>query len=100
MDKLALKSAAEKFERELAKIGGDPEAVSLRAATLPLIDAAKAGRIEAPLQWREIPGARLFSEGNLRRYGDLEGAYSAFRVELTGGESDTLRALKASMPSH
>lgn len=99
MDKLVLKSAAEKFERELAKLAGDSEVVSLRSAMLPLIDAAKAGRIEAALQWREIPGARLFSEGDLRRHRELESAYSAFCVELTGGESDALRALKAGTPA-
>lgn len=97
MDKAALKSTAENLQRELAALGSDPEVEALRGAMAALVDAAKNGRIEAPLQWRDIPGGRLFSEGSLRRYSALESAYSAFCIELTGGESDVLRGLKAEM---
>lgn len=97
MDKLALKSAAERLERAFAMLAGDPEAAALREAMAPLIDAAKCARIDEPRAWRDIPGGRLFSEGSLRRHANLECAYSAFCVELTCGESDVLRNLKAEM---
>lgn len=97
MDKIALKSTAEGLERELAALAGDDEAAALHRAMAPLIAAAKSGRIDVPQQWRDIPGGRLFSEGDLRRHASLESAYSAFCVELTGGESDVLRGLKAEM---
>lgn len=95
MDKNALKAAAKQLEREFAALADDAEAGLLRTAIATLVDAAIGERIDAPMQWRDIPGSRLFSEGDLRRHANLERAWSAFCVELTGGESDALRELKA-----
>jgi hypothetical protein len=43
----------------------------------------------------DIPSYRLLSETQLQSYSDLSEAYAAFYIELTGGESDALKAFKA-----
>lgn len=75
----------------------DAEAASLLAALSALIKPAIAGAIGAPLAWGDVPGAAFFSEGGLRRFSDLESAYAAFKIELTGGESPALRNLRSKM---
>ncbi|MNY30802.1 hypothetical protein D3C86_1649290 [compost metagenome] len=49
------------------------------------------------MEWRDIPGRYLFTEEGLQQYAALEQAFAEFKIELTGGESPTLRRLKAQM---
>ncbi|MGE7989481.1 hypothetical protein ACQKPE_00205 [Pseudomonas sp. NPDC089554] len=75
----------------------DPAAMKLSTALNPLLYAAEQQRIRTPVEWRDIPGRYLFTEAGLQQYADLEHAFAEFRIELTGGESPTLRRLKESM---
>lgn len=73
----------------------DHAAMELLKMLSELIKDSKLQKIEAPLEWRVIPGARLFSEDGLSKYSDLEKAFADFRIEITGGESPALKRLKA-----
>jgi hypothetical protein len=75
----------------------EPEAALLGSALSTLIEAALAGGVSAPLEWKVVPGDFFFSEGNLGKYRDLESAYAAFKIELTGGPSPVLLQLKRQM---
>lgn len=75
----------------------DPAAMKLILELEPLLNAADQQLIRSPMEWRDIPGRYLFTEEGLQQYADLEHAFAEFRIELTGGESPTLRKLKASM---
>ncbi|MEA1675226.1 hypothetical protein [Nitrospirillum sp. BR 11163] len=70
----------------------DAEAARLLSALAPYLDDAKAGRILTPLE--HIPGDYYFDEGTLRKYRDLEHAYSKFQIEVTGGEPPALIAFR------
>lgn len=95
MNKTMLEKSAEKLERLLHQYAiGDAEVGVLLDALAKIISDARAGKISTPLAWREIPGAIWFSEGHLRKYGDLEAAFAEFRIEVTGGESPVLRKLR------
>ncbi|PZQ35055.1 MAG: hypothetical protein DI560_26965 [Pseudomonas putida] len=69
----------------------DPAALKLRVELEPLMTAADQELIRTPMEWRDIPGRYLFTEEGLRRYRELEHAFAEFRIELSGGESPTLR---------
>jgi hypothetical protein len=62
-----------------------------------VLSDARIGRISAPIAWQDVPGDLAFADGGLRRYRDLESAYSKFKIEITGGETPALRALRDSM---
>lgn len=98
MDKPALRGAADALDLILAGLAdADRNAAALRLSLADLIEEARLGRIDAPLEWRDIPGGRLLAEGDLRRNAELERAYAAFSVELTGGETPALKSLRADM---
>lgn len=100
MDQQQLRACAAELGQLLARHAPtDTEAADLRAALGPLLAQAMAGAVTAPLAWGEIPGARLFTEGGLRRLPELEQAYARFRIEATGGESPALRKLRGDMES-
>lgn len=75
----------------------DPAAAKLAVELEPLLILAERGQIWASMEWRDIPGRYLFTEEGLQQYADLEHAFAEFKIELTGGESPTLRRLKAQM---
>ena len=75
----------------------DSAAAKLAVELEPLLILAERGQIRAPMEWRDIPGRYLFTEEGLQQYADLEHAFAEFKIELTGGESPTLRRLKAQM---
>jgi hypothetical protein len=58
---------------------------------------AERGQIHTAVQWRDIPGNYLFTEEGLQQYPALESAFSRFCIELTGGETDSLRWLREQM---
>lgn len=95
MDQVLLAASAATLENILLQyVGRDAEASALHAALAPLIEDARKGKIATPVEWRDVPGGYAFSEGRLRQYADLEQAYAAFKIEVTGGESPVLRALR------
>jgi hypothetical protein len=63
----------------------------------PLLILAERGQILTPMGWRDIPGRHFFTEQGLQQYHKLEHTFAEFKIELTGGESPTLRRLKAQM---
>jgi hypothetical protein len=75
----------------------DPAAAKLAVELEPLLVLAETGQIRTPMEWRDIPGRYLFTEEGLQQYAELEHAFAEFKIELTGGESPTLRRLKAQM---
>ncbi|VVO61989.1 hypothetical protein PS838_00841 [Pseudomonas fluorescens] len=75
----------------------DPAAAKLAVELEPLLVLAETGQIRTPMEWRDIPGCYLFTEEGLQQYAALEQAFAEFKIELTGGESPTLRRLKAQM---
>ncbi|WP_150796309.1 hypothetical protein [Pseudomonas fluorescens] len=75
----------------------DPAAAKLAVELEPLLVLAETGQIRTPMEWRDIPGRYLFTEEGLQQYAALEQAFAEFKIELTGGESPTLRRLKAQM---
>lgn len=75
----------------------DPAAAKLAVELEPLLVLAERDQIRTPMEWRDIPGRYLFTEEGLQQYAELEQAFAEFKIELTGGESPTLRRLKAQM---
>ncbi|VVO63575.1 hypothetical protein PS850_00943 [Pseudomonas fluorescens] len=75
----------------------DPAAAKLSVELEPLLILAERGQIQTSMEWRDIPGRHLFTENGLQQYPQLEHAFAEFKIELTGGESPTLRRLKAQM---
>jgi hypothetical protein len=75
----------------------DPAAAKLAVELEPLLVLAERDQIRTPMEWRDIPGRYLFTEEGLQQYAALEQAFAEFKIELTGGESPTLRRLKAQM---
>ncbi|MDE1150391.1 MAG: hypothetical protein PW843_27910 [Azospirillaceae bacterium] len=106
MDQALIKQTSIALE-DLLKIyaKNDPEAQSLFGALKPIIDDAKAGKIQSPMDWGDVPGGWFFMEGTLRKYRDLESAFSKFQIEVTGGETpdvkaalQAIRAMRANKP--
>lgn len=87
IDQVKLKAAAEHLEWVLAYYPSSEVVQSLSETLRPMIDAAKAGRVLEPIEWRDLPGRRAFVEGVYRRYADpdVETACSRFCIEMTGG---------------
>ena len=75
----------------------DPATAKLAVELEPLLVLAERDQIRTPMEWRDIPGRYLFTEEGLQQYAALEQAFAEFKIELTGGESPTLRRLKAQM---
>ena len=97
MNILSVKDTASRLEDLLRRYAAtDVEAQSLLSTLSALIVDARSGRITHPLEWRDIPGSRSFTEGGLGKYGDLETAFADFRIEITGGETPVLRDLRQS----
>ena len=99
MDRILLAEATDRLEQILQRYSAvDAEAKGLLTALSSLIASIRSGKITAPLEWRDIPGAYSFMEGGLGKYSDLETAYAKFRIEVTGGESPVLRNLRLGTP--
>lgn len=96
MKKKKLQASARDLRRMLDKYAViDPAAASLSAQLQDLIERAERCSILQEAEIGDIPGYKLLSETQLQGYSDLSEAYAAFYIELTGGESDALKAFKA-----
>jgi hypothetical protein len=71
----------------------DREAIFLYDALKNLISDAKQGNIVNPIKYGDIPGDFYFNERNLRKYPDLESAFAKFKIEISGGKTDKIKAL-------
>lgn len=65
----------------------------MRNSPSDIIMLALAERITQPIDLPDIPGGYFFNEGNLRKYPDLERAYSKFAVEASGGIPSELQKI-------
>ena len=89
MNQLATLRAARELEAESLKLiaQGEAEVAQFFNSISDLIERAKRGDLRDPVEWRDIPGARFFSEGTLRKFRNLEAAYAKFQIEATGGDN-------------
>jgi len=97
MNIFKIKELAIRLEQELiahSKI--DPESIGLHSDLKPLLEAAKAEKILAPLETRDVPGRYRFTERNLQQYEELEDAFAKFAIEVTGGEPPALKLFRES----
>ena len=98
MNNDTLKAKARALRASLQQhLARDPAAGQLLRELDDLIGRAEAGSLDAPVQWRDIPGRYLFTEQGLQQYRELEQAYAEFCIEATGGESPALRKLRERM---
>lgn len=94
MDFIEVKKNAEKLELLLMKYSkSDRDANFLYDSLKELISDAKQGCITQPLKYGDVPGDFYFNERNLRKYPDLESAYAKFKIEISGGKTDKIKAL-------
>jgi hypothetical protein len=95
MDKAAIAKSAATLRQFLDKYAAvDPEAANLRYSLSSVLDAALLGTIDDPMEWSAVPGGYYFTEGDMRKYRELEDAYADFKIEVTGGETPVLRKLR------
>ena len=109
IDSVKLKASADHLEWVLKQYPDSEDAQSLLRALLPLIEAAKAGRVLEPVERRDIPGAYNFGDGVYMPYRDPDvgEAYSDFITEMEGGltEQDKqalarMQAIRDGMKAH
>lgn len=88
IDQAKLKAAAERLERVLKQYPESEDVQGLLSGLFPLIEDAKAGRINEPVE--RIPFERNFGEGVYRPYKDpdVEKAYADFATEIEGGRTE------------
>ena len=76
----------------------EPAAASLLQALSGLIEQAVNHRITSPMEARDIPGYRYFTETPLGGYLELEHAFATFYIELIDGRSSkAFQKLQAKM---
>ncbi len=87
---IKLKNAAEYLDWVLKQYSDSDDVQSLLRSLTPLIEDAKAGRVIAPVDRRDIPGAWNFGDGRYIPYTNpsVDNAYSDFSIELRGGLSE------------
>ena len=95
LNKTKLQASARELRRILDKYAlMNPAAASLSAQLQDLLERAERFSILQEVEIGDIPGHKLLSETGLQGYTDLSEAYAAFYIELTGGESEALKAFK------
>ena len=92
MNQALLQRRATELKALLEKYAsGVPDATKLYSALRGISENSLQGDLVIPLEWREVPGDSLFSEGTLNDLVDLSNAYYKFKVEATGGPSPVLQ---------
>lgn len=99
IDPAKLKAAAEHLEWVLKQYPDCEDVQGLLNSLATLLEEAKAGRVEEPVDSMKIPGAWNFSDGRYVPYKDpsVDSAYVAFVVEMEGGLSEQEKQLNARM---
>ena len=87
IDPVKLKAAAEHLEWALKQYPNSEDVQSLLRSLTHLTEVAKAGRVLAPTDRMDIPGAWNFSDGRYIPYQSpsVDSAYSDFVTEMRGG---------------
>ena len=94
MDGQNVRGVVETLETVMDQYADDGEVQQLAQALIPVLAYLKSAPEGTLLDWAAIPVGRMFEEGGLRRYPDLEDAYACFRIAVTGGDSPALRWLR------
>lgn len=100
IDPQKLQRVAERLCWVLGQYPGDEQIAGLQSSLAELIRKAVDKEIKYPLDRREVPQTYALKEGFFREYRnpDVEDAYYAFVVELSGGrtkvESDSIAWLR------
>ena len=84
MNQALLKQKADRLRAELLRASSNPHAVDLQNALSELLDQVDAGAIKSDLEWEDVPGGRLFSDGPLHDNHALGDAYADFKLLITG----------------
>lgn len=97
IDPIKLRAAAQHLEWVLHQYPGVEDLQALFRALTPLIESAKSGEIEVPMERSDVPGSYDFTDGLYRSYRapSVDAAYTKFRTELRGGLTEQERALHA-----
>lgn len=78
---------ADRLKAELARAAASlPDAKALQDALQDLFREVYAGRVASELDWHDVPGGRLFTDGELATDEKLESAYADFKLYITGLE--------------
>lgn len=87
IDPIKLKASAERLEWILKQYPDSEDVQGLLQSLMRLLEDAKNGKVLAPMDRREIPGAWNFSDGRYIPYCDpnVDEAYSDFITEIEGG---------------
>lgn len=90
VDSAKLKAAAEHLEWVLKQYPDSDDVQGLLHSLTPLIEDAKAGRVQVPIERRDVPGAWNFGDGRYIPFKDpnVDDAYVEFSVELRGGRTE------------
>lgn len=87
MDATKLSMAAIALRDELRAVAhNEPTAKKCLEILKPLLEEALGGQLTKPLD--RVPCSYEFHEGDLRRYPELESAYSQFAFIARGGDED------------
>lgn len=102
IDQARLKAAAEHLEWVLRQYPDEPVVQGLLKSLLPLIEDAKAGRIDRPIARGDVPGAYNFGDGVYSPYTEpsVDDAYTKFRIELRGGLTEQEKRQLAEMEAY
>lgn len=97
-----LKAAAEHLEWVLRQYPNESVVQGLLKSLLPLIEDAKALRIDQPVAREEVPGAYNFGDGAYSLYTEpsVDDAYTKFRIELRGGLTEQEKQQIAEMEAY
>jgi hypothetical protein len=90
IDPIKLKAAAEHLEWVLKQYPDEAVVQDLYQSLRPMIDAAKAQKVYAPMDRRDIPGGYFFGDGVYEPFSspNVEDAYTNFRTEMRGGRTE------------
>ena len=98
IDRSKLKAAAEHLEWVLQQYPDSEDVQGLLRALTPLIEDARAGLIDAPIDRGKVPGTYNNADGVYIPYKNpsVGDAYAKFKIELRGGltEQDKKRHAK------
>jgi hypothetical protein len=87
MNQHELVRRADALKAELARAAAhSPDAASLQRSLQGVLQDVYAGKVTEELEWQDVPGGRLFTDGDLRSDRELESAYSYFKLYVTGLE--------------
>lgn len=95
IDHVRLRTAAKRPEWALLQHADEAYALALLQSLEPLLEAAKAERIQGPIDQQDVPETYNFGDERFSRLQEpnVDNAYSDFATELAGGLSEREREL-------